>query len=152
EVSIHRQETPRSRDPRSTLLLTEPLGGTPEAQGGVPDEVDLLTVHPVPARPEPAGIIAFGQGAEVAVTVADPLDLGTSHLPGAIGDAEPALGRPVDQVRGGREVRGELGMVRDRGDRGGSAAIAEPADQRVDRRVLAELADAGRQDDQLAVV
>ncbi len=81
--------------------------------------------------------------AERAPLVADRLDLLPGEARGRVGapdDPEPAFGAAVHEVRRGAEIGGEFGVVAHGVERRRRAPVAVAADQRVDRRILAEAA------------
>ena len=58
----------------------------------------------------------------------------------------------MNQVGGGAEIGGEVGILRDCIERGGRAEVSVLADQRVDGAVFAEFLHGGREDDQLGSI
>ncbi len=124
----------------------------PEAEAGVGDEEDLFAVDCVHAVAEGFGVVALHHRGEVAVTEADAFDFFACEMAGAPGDGEAAFRRCVDEVSGGAQFGGDVGVFADGFERGGRAVVAVFADERVDGLVFAELFHAGREDDELGAV
>ena len=82
----------------------------PQAQAWIGDEENFFAIDLVPALAELLRVVALEHCAQIAIVEADALNLFFGEMAGAPGDFEAALGRAVNEVRGGAQVAGQIGI------------------------------------------
>src|SRR5579883_3187466 len=95
----------------SLRRLAEALLVRPEAEGRVGDVEDVFAGNGVPAVAQLVGVVPLQYLVERSVAVVHGLDFFARQMAGAVGNGEAALGGAVDQVGGGAEVGGEIGVA-----------------------------------------